>query len=193
MICQTINECINSIQRVVPSHVKKKKQDFRVSFSQYPCHNNVNASKCVLFLDNRQKPTCAENGKKYTLELGYHSYDCLGLHIDGGVIDSGDCRKCDYAFYVKDTDKRFILIELKGHNTEAAIDQLMQTLNREELKHVISNCKVYGRISAIGSIPRIQSLNHMKLQKQFLMHGGNLKIYNSPFIEKYTDIDKILP
>jgi hypothetical protein len=112
------------------------------------------------------------------------------VHIDSGVVDTEDCNKCDYAFFLKDTKKHVILVELKGKNVGHALEQINATLQLEPLRDVFVNKIVYGRISCTSAaVPRIYSNMELNLRRKLLRLGGNLKIQNTPFIEMYDQLD----
>lgn len=194
MICAQLAKCVEQLSAAVKPDVNqgKKAQDKKSNGSVFqgnPCENSENLKNCVLFCDQRSMPSCSEHGKNYTLNIGTHSFETICFHVDGGVIVSNDCSKCDYAFFLKDADNREILIELKGSNVGHALKQLRSTLEMAEFKECSKNRKVYGRISCTQSVPRIYQNEEVITKKLFLQHKGNLKIGKAEFVENYDDLD----
>lgn len=194
MICQQLAECIDELEKdtvSTPQQKGNRRETKKTLYKSFPCSDSSRVIKCVEYLDKRQKPGCYENGKSYVLDIGTHEFDCLCLHIDGGVIDTTDCRKCDFAFFLKDSDQRVILIELKGSAVGDALDQLKSTLHLDMLQNVLKSKKVYGRIASTSTVPNIYTRDQLALQKEFMRHNGNLKIGKAIFTEKYSRLDVV--
>ena len=196
MICQQLDQCVNTVQKTSLSihsqNGKKKGRNKRTEKTSYitPCSGKQKKQKCIVFSDNRSQPSCEENGKRYSLILGNHSFDCVCVHIDKGVVDTADCCKCDYAFFLKDAEKHAIFVELKGKNVGHALEQLIATLQLEPLSGSLKGRKVYGRVSCASAVvPRIYSEEELLLQRKLIRLGGNLKICRTPFIEEYNCLD----
>lgn len=80
-----------------------------------------------------------ENGKRYTL-LTKGSEESVVYAVDGNIVKEG--QRCDKLVLVKKTTNRInpeqwteIFIELKGRDTNHAINQLRETLKNPIFKH----------------------------------------------------------
>ena len=195
MICEQLAQCVDKLHKkqisIPPQKGKKNSNKKRIRKTVYnsPCQNEQRIEKCVVFADKREQPTCSENGKSYSLKIGAHDFDCVCVHIDSGVVDTVDCCKCDYSFFLKDPEKHVILIELKGTSVGHAIEQIDATLQLEALNSSFSGRKVCARISCLSSVPRIYTRAQMELERKLLRFGGNLKIERTPFVEDYSRLD----
>ena len=208
MICQQFALCVQNVQQAESPDAnkerKKKKggikkrrvQEKDARYINYPCGNPEKLCRCVSFLDQRSRPSCSENGKTYTLDHSGIPFEVLCMRLDGGVIDSAEISKCDYAFFLRDkagqNDRRAIFIELKGTDTKRALLQLQETLCANAVRGIRqTHTKLYGRIVNTSGIPRIQSTEEYLDLKELLMHlGGNLKVKEWHFIEKYEELDE---
>ncbi len=192
MICQQLSECIENLekQKVESAGKKGNKKEAKIILKNYPCNDSTRVDNCIEYFDNRQKPGCSEKGKSYILDIGPHPFDCACVHIDGGVVDTKECRKCDFAFFLSDSGHRVILVELKGSAVRDALEQLKLTLYMDELQNSFIGKRIYGRIACTSSVPKIYTKDQLALQKEFLKHNGNLKIGKASFIEQYDSLDK---
>lgn len=210
MICQRLVECLQNLKteyKRVDEKTRKdkgKKEKHRSNgqaqkgewiYVGYPCEDDAFIKKCVEYFDGRSRPKCAENGKSYVLSKGGYSFNVLCMHIDGGVIDDNTCDKCDYALFLQDgveeSKGRAIYIELKGKNTEDAIDQLTSTIDKFGNAGGLYK-KVYARIVNTSSPPRIQNTeSYVNLQEKMMKLGGNLKTHEWDFVESYRDLDNL--
>lgn len=205
MICRQFQTCLETTyimeqSALAPKNNKKKKSKRpktkkAYSLSEPTCGNRDNQKKCIMFFDRRSQPSCTEKGKTYTLDNSSKNFQVVCFHIDGGVIDSDKCNKCDYAFFLKDKasggNGRAIFIELKGSHIRDALAQLDDTLSLETFKDISKIYKkIYGRIVVTSSVPRIRNDNQfMDLKKRFIQLGGNLKVSEINFVEQYDDLD----
>jgi len=140
--------------------------------------------KCIKSYDNRKYITCEEKRKKYILE-NVRSVNIANYHIDGGVVQNDDEKKCDFLIYVED-DKNIILVELKGTEFSTALKQLYNTVNL--FSQQFNGNKIYARI--VGKeVPKIaNSPDAVKLIKLLKKHGGNLKSNSDILSEKETQL-----
>ena len=205
MICNQFQTCLETTcvieHPATTQKTNKKKKSKRLNktkrvFSEPACGSQDNQKKCIAFFDRRSQPSCTEKGKTYTLDASGENLQVLCFHIDGGVVDSNDCNKCDYAFFLKDKasggNGRAIFIELKGKHIRDAMKQLNDTLSLDTFKDVAKTYKkIYGRIVITSSVPRIRNDNQfMDLKERFMDLGGNLKISEINFVENYADLDQ---
>ena len=210
MICQRFVECLQNLKteykradEKTRKNIGKKEKPKSNGQAQkgewiyvgYPCKDDVFIKKCVEYFDGRSKPKCAENGKSYVLSKGGYSFNVLCMHIDGGVIDDNTCDKCDYALFLQDgveeSKGRAIYIELKGKNTEHAIDQLISTIDKFKDAGGLYK-RVYARIVNASSPPRIQNTeSYIDLQEKVMELGGNLKTREMEFVEEYSALDSV--
>ena len=97
-----------------------------------------------------------ENGKRYTL-LTKGSEESVVYAVDDNIVKEG--QRCDKLVLVKRTTNRInpeqwteIFIELKGRDTNHAINQIRETLKNPIFKHP-SNDIIRARIIAQLSLP----------------------------------------
>lgn len=207
MVCNRFQECLETTRilegaKIYPKTNKKKKakrleEKNKSLYSDPACGNQNIQKKCIAFFDRRSQPSCTEKGKTYTLNQSATNFQVLCFHIDGGVINSPECNKCDYAFFLKDNvdggKGRAVFIELKGKNIRHAMKQLNETLSLDAFKDVSSVYKkIYGRIVVTSSIPRLQSDDDfIELKERFIKLGGNLKIGEMNFVEQFDNLDNM--
>ena len=116
----------------------------------------------------RTKVSMAEKGKRYTLVTGGRE-ESVVYAVDGTIVKEG--RRCDKLLLVKRSSGEVepqqwteVFIELKGVDTNHAIDQLRETLKNPLFKHS-SNDLVRARI--VGqSFPSNKSNPAMEKAKQ---------------------------
>lgn len=200
MICTQLAECLNKLEYknkytfcAKPSKGKHSsshgKNKIAPALVGNPCQNAEQLRKCVSFFDNRSKPSCSENQMTYTI-VNVNQLQVIGVHLDKGVVDSHDTQKCDYLFLFKDNPKRIVLVELKGKHVNEAIHQLKETLELPAIQNLIKpESRVFGRIVASGSIPRIRSIEEQFLRRSFKTLGGNLVTRERSFEESYTNME----
>ncbi|MCR4936379.1 MAG: hypothetical protein K5990_07870 [Oscillospiraceae bacterium] len=206
MICKQFPVCAVQLKREDRTR-KSKKQSKKsrkgtgtarkeYAYTGFPCGNETRMGACVHFLDNRSKPSCTEKGKTYTLDHSETNLEVLSMHLDGGVNEGKDGRRCDYVFFVRDhVDRgqgRVILIELKGGGTRDALNQLSETLDIPEIQALGKDFKrFYGRVVNTSSPPRIQNTPaYMEVKEKLHRLGGNLKTGEWDFVEGYGELDK---
>lgn len=215
MICNKAKECAETIRHLPRADAsgkkrgkrkirdKKRKEDaFKGSLSKSPCQSDECRKKCIVFLDNRTKAKCEENGKIYILDqsVQYPPHEILLFHIDGGVIsdpEASKVNKCDYALLIKDSDSvrdrkgTAILVELKGVEVRHAYKQLFATLTQEELQPLWDGQRrIYGRIICKSMPPRIRNTEEcMEAKAAFIRHHGNVKVWEDDMVEKYDELD----
>ena len=198
MICNQLADCLNKLKyKNVYTYCVNTKKGKRSPHGKKkighalvgnPCKNDAKLQKCISFFDERSRPSCTENQMTYTI-LNESNLPVIGVHLDKGVVDTHDTQKCDYLFLFKDDPERIVLIELKGKHIYEAIRQLKNTLELPVIQTLIKpKSKVYGRIVASGSVPKIRSIEEQTLRKAFKSHGGNLVAREKSFEEPYTDL-----
>ena len=74
-------------------------------YGAIPCQDAKRREKCIVFLDTRSKPCCAEKGKSFTIQ-NTRNLLVLGIKLDGGVFIDADFRKCDYMFVFQEKQKQ---------------------------------------------------------------------------------------
>lgn len=155
------------------------------NFLRESCNCSCNKSnECLKSDDNRSVVTCEEKHKTYFLN-NPNNKNIKNYHIDGGVIQNREEKKCDYLIYFVEEEK-VILVELKGTNFDAAVGQIAHMLNI--LKSKLTGKRVYGRI--VGrSVPKIEAIPAaQKLKKELKKLGGNLKAESNSMTETLADL-----
>lgn len=119
-------------------------------------------------LQVRAKISVSENGKRYLLATNGKE-ESVVYAVDGNIVKEG--LRCDKLVLVKRSDKDVMpeqwteaFVELKGVDTNHAIDQLRQTLKKAIFKHP-SNDDIRARIVA-QSFPSNKSNPTMEKAKQ---------------------------
>lgn len=119
-------------------------------------------------LQIRAKVSVSENGKRYLL-ITNGKEESVVYAVDGNIVKEG--LKCDKLVLVKRSSKDVkpekwteAFVELKGVDTNHAIDQLRQTLKKAIFKHP-SNDDIRARIVA-QSFPSNKSNPTMEKAKQ---------------------------
>lgn len=119
-------------------------------------------------LQVRAKVSVSENGKRYLLATNGKE-ESVVYAVDGNIVKEGP--KCDKLVLVKRSAKEVkpeqwteAFVELKGVDTNHAIDQLRQTLKKAIFKHP-SNDDIRARIVA-QSFPSNKSNPTMEKAKQ---------------------------
>lgn len=119
-------------------------------------------------LQIRAKVSVSENGKRYLLATNGKE-ESVVYAVDGNIVKEG--LKCDKLVLVKRSAKDVTpeqwteaFVELKGVDTDHAIDQLRQTLKKAIFKHP-SNDDIRARIVA-QSFPSNKSNPTMEKAKQ---------------------------
>ena len=208
MVCSKVQECIKNFSCFLLSQennqgVKgkryrvKKNSKAKTEVLNSACNDRNNQDKCIMFFDCRSKANCKEKGKSYTFDQSAcrKKFPIIGLHVDGGIVDDKDCNKCDYAYILLDSiDRgkgRVIFVELKGGNVKHAIQQLESTISMDIFSNLSQEYKkIYARIVS-SSVPKIRDGAYVELQKKMKRLGGNLKIKEVDFIERYDQLDII--
>lgn len=119
-------------------------------------------------LQTRAKVSVSEKGKRYLLATNGKE-ESVVYAVDGNIVKEG--LKCDKLVLVKRSAKGVkpeqwteAFVELKGVDTDHAIDQLRQTLRKAIFKHP-SNDDIRARIVA-QSFPSNKSNPRMEKAKQ---------------------------
>lgn len=114
-----------------------------------------------------------KGGKSKYVAINPQLLNLIVYSVDGGIINSVDTHKCDFAIYTSaDT---LYLIELKGSDYEKALKQIRDTIEYL-LKTIDQPNKVFSRV--VLSKARTVNFNtteEMKLMKQIKKLGGNHK------------------
>lgn len=187
MKCAQFAVCLRDL-----AHAEIKKQkDF--PFCNYPCKDEKQCLKCIEHYDRRPIIACSEHDRRYALYKQSDDFEVICIHVDGGLFEKNDPdARCDYAFYLKDSEKRLMLIELKGSDSSHALDQLSAMLEWEGVKEANTEKivgRIYGRIVCTRGVPNIYKNKSRSLQLRFLQCNGNLKILNRNGEERYQEID----
>lgn len=131
-------------------------------------------------LQVRAKISVSENGKRYLLATNGKE-ESVVYAVDGNIVKEG--LRCDKLVLVKRSDKSVIpeqwtevFVELKGVDTNHAINQLRQTLKKEIFKHP-SNDNIRARIVA-QSFPSNKSNPTMEKAKQEFRKNYNCDLRN---------------
>lgn len=119
-------------------------------------------------LQVRAKISISEKGKRYLLTTNGKE-ECVAYAVDGNIVKDG--QRCDKLVLVKRSandakPERWteVFVELKGVDTNHAIDQLRQTLKKTIFKHS-TNDDIRARIVA-QSFPSNKSNPMMEKAKQ---------------------------
>lgn len=192
MSVKTQSDVDENVRKKNKRYHRKKNKKSKAS-NMIPCRNQNCGKNCILFSDKRSMVSCTEKGKTYTLNQNNLNFQVSCFHIDGGVIDSLKCNKCDFAFFIKDEFNRAIFIELKGGDIRHALEQLNETLSLDTFRDITDTCKkIYGRVVVTSCVPNIQADSSvLNLKKKFAQLKGNLKIRELKFVESYNDLDQI--
>ena len=186
-------------------------------YGAIPCQDTKRREKCVVFLDTRSNPRCAENGKSFTIQ-NTRNLLVLGIKLDGGVFVDADFRKCDYMFVFQEIQKqkledkevvpeRVVLIELKGKTANdllSALEQLEKSLNNQYIREMIKPYRsFYGRVAGPSMTPNLPLsksddkatrarilILQKKLDKKFHDLRGNLKTGRALFTERFDQMDR---
>ena len=151
--------------------------------------------KCIDFCDNRSTPACSERKKVYSINNPERKYMFLSYHVDGGVISVDattpvNTKKCDYLFLIHDfTNPSAILVELKGRNTNDAIEQINGTLSL--FSDFFNSChRVYGRIVNTCGVPNMQNTpSYITVNKRLKVLNGNLRTSERIYQDQYEKLD----
>ena len=177
MKCGQLSNCLKSIK---PGN------------NDCPCKDKERYKKCIGYHDNRKIMVCEERNQKYALDKEGEDIESICYHVDGGVLDAEEHdQRCDYAFYLRDSDNRLILIELKGNDSAHALDQLSAMLDWDQIKEAVRTKtvrKLYGRIVCNRAVPSIYRNKQKTLQAKFIRSKGNLKIMNRKGEETYREL-----
>lgn len=116
----------------------------------------------------REKVSVSENGKRYLLSTNGIE-ESVVYAVDGNIVKEG--QRCDKLVLVRQSAKGItperwteIFVEMKGVDTNHAIDQLRQSLKKSVFKHP-SNADIRARIVA-QSFPSNKSNPTMEKAKQ---------------------------
>lgn len=197
-MCEQFMTCISEIKRIQIFEKSKKKKGKKVTkkprfeLSAPSCNDRNSQSRCIQSYDDRSKVKCEEIGKTYILE-NTAKRNVARVHIDGGVIDSQDCMKCDYGLFINPIAENAgiaILVELKGKDTKHALNQLISTLQLSPFKNLSEvYSHIYGRIVCTGNVPNIQSTDEFLDAKEcFASMGGNVRMREYYFEEKIENL-----
>lgn len=103
---------------------------------------------------------------------------CLKVNVDGGVFQKGTAQtRCD-KLLVEEATPLFCFVELKGQNTEKAINQLMASLQEPLLNPKLNQRKIAFVVG--NNLNPLSSTMMQTKQKAFHKLGADLKIQNSP-------------
>jgi len=120
------------------------------------------------------KMTPKEGNSKSQFEIRFkrdRSETIWRVTIDGCLIRSENCEKCDYAFYRK-IYNAFILVELKGNDVAKAISQLRSTINQfNQVPSISINDKWSAFVVPSRVVPKSRS-DIQKEKKAFLRDFG---------------------
>lgn len=168
MDCSHLAECIQSIENT---------QD------KYP---GCEMPQCLRSCDTRNIIVVEENKKRYILQnIG----DVIAVYqVDGQMIVSANIVKCDNMI-VDATSLSAILVELKGTDLRHALVQIENTFGR--VFPALGGYRLYGRIvtSSRTNVPNIKTdPQYRRIQKAFMMRGGNLKTGSNMISECVNDL-----
>ena len=130
------------------------------------------------------KITCVENGKRYTINnLKTAPLTISKYHIDGGVFQESEIRRCDYAFY--HANCFVVFIELKGTDYNHALTQIQSTV--KQLEPNLAGIKIYGRVIASRCPNMSNDPNTLKIREEFARRGGNFISKSKTFEENISN------
>lgn len=205
MKCNQFIACLNETEHIDVSVRKERTKEEKsrkkskaakkekTLLCNFPCADEDRCRNCIIYYDDRQIMACVERDSRYALNKQSAKIEAICFHVDGGMIEKNDPEKrCDYAFFLKDSEKRLILIELKGTGAGHALEQLSAMLEWNEIKEAFRTKaagRIYGRIVSNRGVPDIFQKERRLLQMNFLHYNGNLKIMNRSGEEKYQELD----
>lgn len=176
MICNQLVKCVESLQKDKKAEKTKraKNKDKKASSLSYkcPCSDEGRIKKCVQFSDKRERPSCSEKGKTYTLTIGQHMFHTTCLRLDGGVVDSLEFRRCDYLFSLADAEKRTILTELKGTNVGDAMNNWKNPCGSKHLRDSFTRKKSMGGSPARHLFQISTQRNELICRNSFFVVGA---------------------
>ena len=123
-----------------------------------------------------------EKGKEFRIIKNQNQRVCK-VQVDGCLINDNNINKCDFMFYICDTEK-LLLIELKGTDIEHAVSQLIQTKGffKQKLNNSDSN---YDGIIVSSSVPRSAERRFRNIQeKTYKQHKLMIKKGHRKYVEK---------
>lgn len=169
MDCRHLAECIQSIESTQDKYAR------------------CEIPECLRSCDSRNIIVVEENRKRYVLQnIG----DMIAVYqVDGQMIASEDTVKCDNMI-VDVTSVLAILVELKGTDLRHALKQIESTHAR--VLPALGRYRLYGRIvtSPRTNVPDLRTdPQYKRIQKAFMMRGGNLKIGNNMISERVNGLD----
>lgn len=169
MDCSHLAECIQSIESTQDKYA------------------GCEIPKCLRSCDVRNIIVVEENKKQYVLQnIG----DVIAVYqVDGQMIASEDTVKCDNMI-VDVTSLFAVLVELKGTDLRHALKQIECTHAR--VFPALDKYRLYGRIvtSPRTNVPALRTdPQYKRIQKAFMMHGGNLKIGTNVIAERVNGLD----
>lgn len=140
-------------------------------------------------LDIQDKDECfsdstvaKEKGKEFRIIKNANQQLCK-VRIDGCLITDITIKKCDFMFYVCETQK-LLLVELKGKNIEHAISQITHTKGylKQKLCNPDSN---YEGIIVSSSVPRSAERRFRNIQeKTYKQHKIIVRKKHLKYVEK---------
>jgi hypothetical protein len=95
------------------------------------------------FTGTREKVVCKEGHTTITF-LNKSRITIAKIHIDGGVIKSQNCLKCDYLLLCEKERLLAVFVELKGNKVMHAIDQLEATFENATIRTPLTTYKRYA-------------------------------------------------
>lgn len=141
----------------------------------------------IKYSRTESKISFSENNRTYFADNSCKKR-ILGFHIDGGLIESTQTRKCDYALVVE--NDLCYLIELKGASIEEACEQLSATIeyfsNQYQMKKFVGRI-VVSRFNTHKLRSEKYSVLERKLrflQKQFSINQNHLIIMERKLSDK---------
>lgn len=168
MVCSHLAECIRSIESTQDKYERCEMQ------------------QCLKSCDTRRMIAVEENKKQYIL---HNTGDIIAVYrVDGQMITSLDITKCDNLL-VDTTSLLVVFIELKGTDLRHALEQIENTCSN--VLQAFDQYRLYARIvtSPRTNVPNLKTdPQYKRIQKAFMMHGGNLKTGSNRMVESIVEL-----
>lgn len=141
----------------------------------------------IEFSDRRKQIVLKDAGRAAEYRgLNNNQLDVTAYRIDGGIIKDNSIKKCDFGLYIPSLES-IRLIELKGSDINAAVDQITTTYRKLDLTKIAGISRIYGRIVLTKvNTPSIRSTNYVRLKKLLIRSGGDLDHGSKQFKEKLS-------
>ena len=111
------------------------------------------------------KTVAKEQGKEFRIENKSKKTICR-VRVDDCLIESQSTKKCDFLFKICETEQYF-LVELKGTEVSAAVEQIIATFDMIQRKLNADPQRFEGVIVS-SSVPRAAEQRFRRLKEKYL-------------------------